>query len=171
MKALILVDFENEWIDRHSDYFVGNISKTIERVNKLIDFCRKDRYKIIFTTHAEKGSKDAFVPNSDSVKIIKAIHKKDSDILITKYKINPFFKTNLEKELNGINDIVVCGILTNLCVRSLIEDAYDMEFNITVIKDCCVARDKKTYDFTFKDLKSFREEINFVNVNQFVKFT
>ncbi len=168
-KALILVDFEKEWTDKNSDYFVGDISGVIERTNKLIDFCRKNNYKIIFTTHIEKDSNGAFAPNSKNVEIIDVLHKENSDVLITKNKISPFFKTDLEKHLEGIREIVVCGILTNLCVRSLIQDAYDRDFEITVIKDCCVAFDDETQEFTFRDLKATREEIEFLNLNEFIK--
>ena len=146
-KTLILVDLENQWSDKDSDYFVGDISEIIEKTNELIDFCRKENYKIIFIRHVEK----------------------DSDKVITKYKISSFYKTNLEKELEGIKEIVICGILTNLCVRSLIEEAYDREFNIIVIKDCCVAFNKETQEFTFKDLKSTREEIEFLNLIEFIR--
>ncbi len=169
MKALILVDFENEWIDKDSDYFVGNLSKTIEKVNNLIYFCRNKGYKIIFTTHIEKDSDGAFAENSKNVKIISGIDKKDSDVLIKKYKISPFYKTNLEDELKGINEIIVAGILTNLCVRSLVQDAYDRDFSIIVVKDCCVSLNKKTQDFTFKDLQETREEINFLNLDEIIK--
>jgi len=168
-KALILVDFENEWIDKDSDNFVGDISGTIKRTNELIDFCRTKGFKIIFTTHIEKGSKEEFVEGSESVKIIPALHRKESDILILKNKVSPFYKTNLENELKGIKEIVTTGILTNLCVRSLVQDAYDRDFAITVIKDCCVALDKKTQDFTFKDLKATREEIAFLDLKEFCK--
>ena len=74
-KTLILVDFEKEWTDKSSDYFVGDISKVIERTNKLIDFCRKNGYKIIFTRHIEKDSEDAFAEDSENVKIIDGIKK------------------------------------------------------------------------------------------------
>ena len=168
-KALILVDFEKEWTDKGSDYFVGDISKVIQRTNKLIDACRARGYKIIFTTHMEKDSEDAFAENSKNVEIIPELHKKSSDILIKKNKISPFYKTSLDRKLKEIKQIVVCGILTNLCVRSLVQDAYDKEFGITIIKDCCVSMDKKTQDFTFKDLKATREEIEFLNLKDFVK--
>jgi len=168
-KALILVDFEKEWTDKDSDYFVGNISNTIQRTNELIDTCRARGYKIIFTTHVEKDSDDAFVENSKNVEIIPELHKKSSDVLIKKNKISPFYKTSLDRELKGIKQIVVCGILTNLCVRSLVQDAHDREFEITVIKDCCVSMDKKTQEFTFKDLEATREEIEFLNLKEFVK--
>jgi len=168
-KALILVDFEKEWTDKSSDYFVGDISDLIKKINKLIDFCRKNNYKIIFTTHVEKDSDSAFAPNSKNVEIIKELHRQNSDVLITKNKISPFYKTNLDKHLEGIDEIVICGILTNLCVRSLAQDAYDRDFKITIIKDCCRAFDVETHEFTIKDLKATREEIEFLNLNEFTK--
>ncbi len=166
-KALILVDFENEWLDRNSEYYAGDISSVIKRTNRLIDSCRKKGYKIIFTRHIEKDSEDAFAENSERVEIIKELHQESSDILITKYKTSPFYRTKLEKELKGIRKIIVAGILTNLCVRSLVSDAYDRGFGITVIKDCCVSLDDDTQEFTFRDLKATREEIELVNLDQF----
>lgn len=168
-KTLILVDFENEWIDKNSEEYIGDISEVISRTNSLIDFCRKKGYKIIFTRHVEKGSRNAWSEKSEGTKIIADLHRKDSDVLITKNRISPFYKTNLEKELKGTKEIVVCGILTNLCVRSLVQDAYDRGFQLTVVKDCCVAFDDETQDFTFKDLKVTREEIEFLNLADFLK--
>ena len=165
-KALILVDFENEWIDKKSDYYVGNISDIIKKTNRLIDYCRAKGYKIIFIRHVEEDSK-AFAENSENTKIISKLHKTKQDKTVKKYKISPFYRTALEKELKGIKNIIVAGILTNLCVRSLVQDAYDRDFGIIVIKDCCVAMDKKTQDFTLKDLKSTREEITFPSLKEF----
>ncbi len=167
-KALILVDFENEWIDKDSDYYVGDISEVIGRTNKLIDFCREKNYKIIFIRHVEEDSDEAFAEGTDNVEIINDIDMAEKDILITKYKISPFYKTNLEEELEGVREIVVCGILTNLCVRSLVQDAYDRDFEIKVIKDCCVAFDEDTHNFTIKDLKETREEIDFMDLDEFL---
>ncbi len=168
-KALILVDFEKEWLSEESDYFIGDIAKVIGKTNQLIDFCRKDGYKIIFVVHIEKDSDKEFAENSENTEIINEINKKDEDILIEKYKISPFLNTSLEENLSGVENVVICGILTNLCVRSTIQDAYDRDFKIKVIKDCCVAFDNKTQEFTFEDLKVTREEIEFLDVDEFIK--
>lgn len=165
-KALILVDLENEWLDKKSDYFVGDISGMLARTNQLIDKCRKRNYKIIFITHIEKGSDSAFRPGSENVDIISGLHKNKKDILIKKNKISPFYSTSLAKELKGVKEIVVSGILANLCVRSTIQDAYDRDFKIIVVKDCCASFDRKTQDFTFADLKFTRPEINFINLKE-----
>lgn len=165
-KALILVDFEKEWVDPDSDYYVGDIADVIERANRVIDACREKGFGIIFTQHVEE--EDAFVEGTGAVEIMDELHKERDDVVITKRRISPFFRTNLDEELAGVEDIVICGILTNLCVRSLAQDAYDRDFSITIIKDCCVAFDEEMQEFTFKDLKETREEISFVNADEFL---
>ena len=165
MKALILIDFENEWANEKSDDYLGELSGLIRKTNNLIDFCRNKNYKIIFTRHVENGN---WSEKSNGSKIIGEIHLKKNDKIIKKNRISPFYKTSLEKELNGIKEIVVCGILTNLCVRSLVQDAYDRGFKITVIKDCCKTYNQKTHIFTINDLKATRREIDFLNLKEFV---
>ncbi|PIZ47923.1 hypothetical protein COY32_00910 [candidate division WWE3 bacterium CG_4_10_14_0_2_um_filter_41_14] len=167
-KALILVDFEKEWTDKSSDYFLGDISGLIEKTNKLLDFCRTNNYKIIFTIHVEKDSDEAFAEKSENVEMIDKINKHALDVVIRKNKISPFYQTDLDKHLEGIDEIVICGILTNLCVRSLAQEAYDRDYNITIIKDCCKAFDIETHEFTLKDLKATREEIKVLPLNEFI---
>ena len=166
MKCLVLVDFQNEWLDPKSDYYIGDISELISRTNNLINWARKNNIKIIFTKHIESEPADAFSEKSDNSKIINKINILESDVVVTKNKINPFYKTTLEKELNGVNEIIIAGILTNLCVRSLASDAYDRDFKITIIKDCCIAMDDEIHKFTLKDLKETRPEIQQINLEE-----
>ena len=171
-KALIAIDYVNEWTDKNSDYYVGNISDKIEKLNKLIEFCRQREVPIIFTRHIEPESKTAFVKGTDNVKIIKGInYQKDKDTLITKNKISPFYNTELGTKLKELksNELIITGILTNLCVRSCISDAYDRDYKITVISDTCVAFTKEAHEYTFKDLKDTRPEIEFLTVDEFIK--
>jgi len=167
-KALVLIDFQKEWIDPVSPDYLGDLTSILARTNQLIDHCRAQGYKIIFTRHVEKSSTAQWAEESTGTQLMDGIHKEPSDLLITKHKINPFFETSMEAELKGIPNLVVCGILTNNCVRSFIADAYDRGFNITVIKDCCETFDKETQAFTFKDLGSTREEIQFKDLKEFV---
>lgn len=168
-KALIIVDYQKEWTDASSDYFVGDISKAISNTNTLIDYCRNEGYRIIFVKHLESDSDDAFKEGTENSDLLDTINKKDTDSMITKYRISPFLNTTLEKVLEDIKEVVIVGILSNLCVRSTIHDAYDRDYDITVIKDCCVSFDDQTQVFTFKDIKATRPEIEFLNLNDFIK--
>ena len=167
-KALVVVDFENEWTLKKSPYYLGDISQLLARTNRLIDFCRKKGYRIIFTAHIEKGSKKEF-SDGPRAEIISSLHRDKGDSLVKKNQISPFYRTTLEKELGNIRSIVICGVLTNLCVRSLAHDAYDRGFDIRIISDCCKAMDKKTHEFTLKDLKNTREEIQIQKLSEFTK--
>lgn len=169
-KALIIVDFEKEWTNPNSELFLGDVSDAIEKTNRLIDYCRENDYKIIFTRHIEEDSEDdIFAKGSENTEIMDEIHKKDTDIVINKHRISPFYKANLENELCDTEEVVIVGILTNLCVRSTVQDTYDRDFDITVIKDCCVAFNEETQQFTFKDLKETREEVEFLNLENFIE--
>jgi len=46
-KALVLVDFEQEWTDPNSEYYLDDISDVIDRTNRLLDHCRARNYKVI----------------------------------------------------------------------------------------------------------------------------
>jgi ureidoacrylate peracid hydrolase len=172
MKALIIVDYINQWIDKKSDCYVGNISKQIKNLNEVIGYCRDRDIPVIFTTHINLESEKAFVGGTRNVEIISKVdYKKGKDALIKKNKISPFYKTQLEKKLGklGAKELIITGILTNLCVRSLISDAYDKDYKITVIKDCCVAFSDELQEFTFKDLKNTRPEIEFYDTEEFLE--
>lgn len=167
-KSLILIDLENEWQDPESDYYVGDLSDYISRINVLIDRCRDAGYKIFFVRHVEKDGTTAFIEGTKNTQLLEGLHKDDNDIVITKYAISAFYNTDLEKELEGTADIVIAGILTNLCVRSAVSDAYDRGFTITIVSDCCTAFDAETHEFTLRDLKSTREEIEITDLDNLV---
>jgi len=166
MKTLLLVDYENEWMDPNSEYFIGDLTEVINKTNQLIIWARGKGYKIIFTLHEELDSETAFRPNSPNTQLIQEIQKQHDDIVMKKNKISPFYRTDLEKYLEGTDELIVAGILTNLCVRSTVSDAYDRDMLITVVKDCCASLDSETQTFTFKDLKATRPEVNFMNVSE-----
>jgi nicotinamidase-related amidase len=169
MRALVLIDLQKEWINRRSDFYLRGADQAIDNINQLIDYCRKENYKIIFTRHEELDGEGEFDPKTQNVELIPRLYQNKIDPVIIKNKIDPFYKTSLEEELLGVEEVVTAGILTNLCVRSFIEGAYDREFDITVIKDCCVARDEETQDFTFLDLKNTRPEVEFLELEDFLE--
>ena len=166
--ALLLVDLQKEWVKEDSELYVGDIRDTIARIQRLIRSSREQGYKIVFTKHVEDETGGVFDPGSTNIDLLDEVEVRTEDTIIEKHRISPFFRTRLSEELEGIGRIIVCGILTNLCVRSLIQDAYDRDFDIVAIKDCCVAFDEETQEFTFKDLQATREELTIIDTEAFL---
>ena len=64
---------------------------------------------------------------------------REEDVVVLKNKPSPFFGTPLESWLRyaGIDSLVVIGISTSGCVRAGVTDAFNHNFRVTVIEDCC----------------------------------
>lgn len=58
--ALVLIDFQREWTDSSSEYYVGDTKEMVAKVNYLLEYCRAREYKIIFTKHRESDSMEYF---------------------------------------------------------------------------------------------------------------
>ena len=164
--ALVIINMQNAWIEKNSEYYLWNLDTMIEKINYLIAYAREMGYKIIFIKHHEpEGAFALDNPLSDFVPEL-AVDK--DDIVINKFKVSSFYNTKLESELVGIRNIVVCWALTNLCVRMFVEEAYDRGFTIALIEDVCQTYNDKLQDFTLNDLNESRPDLDIVRLDQFI---
>ena len=165
-KAILIIDWEQEWVDPKSEYYIGSdLSNETAKINSLIGYGRENGYKIIFVKHIEPDG-DAFKRGTSSIEFVENLNIEKNDVVIEKERISCFYETNLDNLLEGITEVIIAGILTNLCVRSAVQDAYDRDFAITVVKDCCIAFDDETHKFTLEDLKNTRPEIKIRTLDQ-----
>jgi nicotinamidase-related amidase len=166
MKTCLVVDMQNEWIDEKSDYYLGSMDEIKEKTERLLVHCRKNHIPVIFTRHVEPSG-DNF---KDGTKNTELFVSRNDEPLITKNKISPFYQTSLEELLKKQNtkEIVICGVMTNLCVRSAVADAYDRDYSVTIIKDCCASDSEETDEFTFDDIKKTRPDVDIVTLEEFL---
>jgi nicotinamidase-related amidase len=164
-KVLLLIDYENEWADKKSDYYLGNFKAQLKNARRLLDQFRSKRIPVVFTRHVDEGSTKAFAEGARNTEIIGELNPLPGEKVITKHRISPFFNTDLDEFLRsvGADEVVIGGIMTNLCVRSAVADAYDRDLKVTVVKDVCVSDSPSTDRFTFRDLKKTRPSLNLVD--------
>ena len=170
-KLALIIDFQEEWRNKNSDYYLGDFSEKIANAKLLVEFCRAKNIPVIYTRHVTPGSTTAFVDGSSNIEIVQELAPTKHDKVIVKNKISPFYKTDLEKEITKHNatQIVIGGILTNLCVRSAVSDAYDRDLKIVLIKDACVSDSSEMDEFTFRDLKKTRPKIEILSTKEFLR--
>ena len=141
-KALLIIDVQN-------DYFPnGNceLSKPEEALNiikKLLGYFRKQDLPVFYIQHFSTAQATFFVPNTDGVKIHKDIKPLDTETVIVKHYPNSFYETKLQDELmkKDITDLVVCGMMTHMCVDTTVRVAKDYGYGITLISDGCATKD------------------------------
>ena len=79
--------------------------------------------------HFAKGSWDS--------EIVNELAMNDKDILVTKVKWSGFYNTDLEQILNnrGINQLILCGGATDVCVQETATDAFFRNIECFVPKE------------------------------------
>ena len=165
MPVLLLIDFQEERRTKGSDYYLGAFEPKIQNAKLLLDHFHANNWPVVLTRHIELNSTSAFVEGTEKAEIISELKPADSDLILTKNKISPFYGTSLEqvlKELREI-DVIVAGIMTNLCVRSAVSDLYDRDYKIKIVTDAFVSSSDEIDRFTFTDLKETRPEVELVS--------
>jgi nicotinamidase-related amidase len=142
-QALILVDIQN-------DYFPGGKFEladpigAVENTRKVLDYFRAKSYPIIHIQHiALKENAPFFTKDSFGAEIYKDVSPLVGEYVVQKNYPNSFYKTDLinilEKE--NVRDIVICGMMSHMCIDSTVRGGSELGLNCTLIEDCCTTRD------------------------------
>lgn len=90
------------------------------------------------------------------------------EVIVTKCRSSAFHATELETilQVKGINKLVLFGIRTSGCVLSTVRQAADMDYDITVISDCCGDTDEETHQVLMQ--KIFSQQTTVVTAQEFI---
>jgi ureidoacrylate peracid hydrolase len=107
---------------------------------------RRDREWLKRTPHAVEGTW--------AVEIIEELGARPDDIHIIKRRYSAFFQTDLDMTLKdcGVDQVVVFGVVTNICVRSTVHDAFFHGYQVVVPEDCCAATGEREQASTLYDI-------------------
>jgi nicotinamidase-related amidase len=137
--ALILIDIQNTY--RSGLMQLTNVEPAILEAQKLLKKARELNIPIIHIQH------DAGVGSPyDITASIGAISPEVAPIagekVIIKHYPNSFIQTSLDSELKalGINNIVLAGFMTHMCVNSTAHGAFNLGYVATIIASATATR-------------------------------
>lgn len=175
-KALLVIDFINEIV--HQDGKLGasfseNIKKNsvMEKANKAIQYARAQAIQVI---HVKVGFDQNYAAcpenspifggakenqilqlNTWATEFHEIMDVREEDHIIVKHRISAFYNTDLECVLRAkkIDELVICGVSTDMAVEAASRDAHDRDYNVVVLNDACGAETDEIHSASIINIK------------------
>jgi len=89
---------------------------------------------------------------------IPDLEMQSTDLYLPKRRMSSFHKTDLDQTLRtwGVDTVVVCGIVTNVCVLLTALDAIQNDFHSVVVSDACACHKPEIHEMTLKLYETFQ---------------
>ncbi len=164
--ALIVVDMVYDFTDPGGLVFYPQNEQILPRIRQAIDVARARGALIIFMQHCYRAGKpDKNLTNmrpnciegSGGEAIDKRLSVLPEDYVIKKRRYSGFFGTDLDLVLreNGIENVFVVGTKTNCCIRATVTDAYYLDYNVFVIRECVATNDELVNRVHLEDIHKY----------------
>jgi len=141
--ALLVVDMQDFFLDESSPTFTCGGLAIIPKLQSLISAFRECGRPVIYTRHVHDPQlNDAGImgwwwegmclEGSPESEVHKSIAPLPEEKVIFKHRYSAFYNTDLETVLRclEIEDLVICGIMSNLCCESTARDAYSRDYRV-----------------------------------------
>jgi len=141
--ALIIIDIQNDYFEKGSMPLIGSYHAA-NNAKLILERFRTDRLPVIHIQHiATRPTASFFLPDTKGAEIHDYVKPIGQEKIIVKHYPNSFRETDLLDYLRSenITDLLICGMMTHMCVDATTRAAKDYGFNIQLIGDACATKD------------------------------
>jgi nicotinamidase-related amidase len=146
--ALLVIDMQRFFLDPASPSFTCGGLAILPNLKKLIQAYRSRKLPVIYTRHVHHPSLlDAGImgwwwqgmckEGSPESEVYDDIAPRRGEKEVLKHRYSSFYNTDLETVLRcmKVEDLVICGIMTNMCCESTARGAYYRDFRVFFLAD------------------------------------
>jgi ureidoacrylate peracid hydrolase len=162
--AVLVVDMLNDFCKPGGAMVLGGYERLVQPQQQVIAAGRKAGAPICFIadTHRTNVRRDReFLKRAPhclegtwGAHVIDELDARPDDVFVTKRRYSAFFNTDLDLTLKDlqIDTVVVMGVVTNICVRSTVHDAFFNGYRVLVPDDCVAATGPREQDSSLYDI-------------------
>ncbi len=91
-----------------------------------------------------------FIKGTPGPLILDELVRCASDIEIVKKRYSMFYGTRLETLLQRLeaDSLILAGVNTHACIRTAAIDAYQRDFQVTIVRECVASKDVEHHEIT-----------------------
>jgi nicotinamidase-related amidase len=148
--ALIVVDMQNDFVKEGGTLVVPDAEGTIPRINSLLSLARESGMKVVFTQDTHTGGDPEWDIWPEHVsegswgwQIVDELSPREGELVIRKVRYDAFYGTHLDHFLRlwGVDTLVLCGTVANICVHYTAASAALRWYAVIVPRDATSALD------------------------------
>ena len=142
-RALLVIDIQNDYFPGGRSPLVGSEAAAARAGAALARF-RRAGDPVVHLQHVWDAPDAAFfAPGTPGVEINEVVTPVGGEPVLQKAAPNGFLGTDLEALLRALapDELVVCGMMTSMCVDATVRAAVDLGFACAVVHDACATKD------------------------------
>lgn len=160
MKALIIVDMLDDFVD--GKLANPRAQAIVEPLARLLDHARADGWAVVFSNDAHHPDDPEIaiwgehaMEGTPGAQVVAALAPRDGEIISPKRHYGAFDDTGLTEQLKalGVDEVVITGQHTHICVRHSSYGALRNGFAVTVPSDAVCAFEGVDEDDALEYLK------------------
>lgn len=142
MTALVVIDIQNDYFPGGAMEVEGSVEASA-KTRGLLERFRAKKLPIFHVRHFSVRPGATFLlPDTPGSEIHDVVAPLPGEPVIIKNFPNSFRETDLLARLQkgGITDLVIAGMMSQMCIDATTRAAFDLGFSCTVVHDACAAR-------------------------------
>lgn len=142
-QALIVVDIQNDYFP-NGKWPLVSAEAAADNAARLIQAFRDSGQQVVHIRHEfTSDSAPFFTPGSSGAQLHAKVVNRADEPVVLKHFVNSFRETELKAILDehGIDQLVVVGSMSHMCIDGVTRAAADLGYDVTVIHDACATRD------------------------------
>jgi nicotinamidase-related amidase len=143
--VLLIGDMQNDFVVEPGTLVVPSAEATVPAIRSLLDLARESGMRVVFVqdTHNDGDPEweiwgEHCREGSWGWQVVDALAPREDETTIRKPRYDAFYGTDLEHMLRlwGVDTLIICGTVANICVHYTASSAAMRWFNVIVAKDC-----------------------------------
>ena len=149
--AIVVVDMVNEFCKPGGAMVLPGYEALVAPQKRVLSAARQGGCPVLWVadTHRRNVRQDReflkrtphCIEGTWGTEIIEDLGARPDDLYVVKRRYSAFFNTDLDLTLRDleVRTVVVFGVVTNICVRATVHDAFFLGYQVVVPEDCVAA--------------------------------
>jgi nicotinamidase-related amidase len=140
--VLLLVDIQNDYFPGGKSELEGSVNAGL-RAGELLAMFRRLKLPVVHMQHvSNRPGATFFLTDTDGVRIHESVRPIEGELVLQKHYPNAFRDKQLLVQLGLLHvaRLVICGMMTHMCLDATVRAAFDYKFECVVAGDACATK-------------------------------